>query len=381
MKSILNYILLVAAVSVFVAACDKVDDLPFYAKGKAPVLTASSTAVAPAPADSNNTALTLSWSHPGYATDTANIKYIVQVDSAGGNFSNPVSKQVLGDSSISFTAKELNNIALGYGGTFGVAKNLQVRLLSSYANNNEQYSSNTLTISMTPYKVPPKIALPASGKLYIVGDATQGGWDNPVPTPSQELIMVDETTYGGVFYLNGGKEYLILPVNGSWDTKYSVADKSVADLNTGGDFGLNLNDNFPGPATTGWYKITLDFQAGKFSVMPYAGTFPDKLFIVGDATAGGWNNPVPVPSQELTRINSSQFEITLPLTGNKQYLLLPVNGSWDHKYSVADNSIDGLAAGGAFGYDLPQNFPGPAEDGTYKIRVDFYSNTFSVTKQ
>jgi hypothetical protein len=381
MKFIIKTALLFFVIAAFFTACDKVDDLPFYAKGKAPVLTASSLAIAPAPADSNNTALTLSWSHPDYATDTARIKYIVQIDTAGGNFSNPASKQVSGVSSISFTAKELNNIALGYGGTFGVAKNLQARLLSSYANNNERYESNTLAITMTPYKVPPKVALPASGKLFIVGDATQGGWGNPVPVPSQELVRVDETTFGGVFYLNGGKEFLILPVNGSWAEKYSVANKTVADLNAGGEFGLNLSDNFPGPAATGWYKITLDFQAGKFTVVPYTGTFPEKLFIVGDATAGGWDNPVPVPAQELTRINSSQFQITLPLVGGKEYLLLPVNGSWGHKYSVADNSTEGLAAGGAFGYDLSDNFPGPAESGTYTILVNFYSNTFSVTKQ
>lgn len=196
--------------------------------------------------------------------------------------------------------------------------------------------------------------------------------------------MLDSVTYAGIFHLNGGAQYLVLPVNGSWDTKYSVADNSVSGLANGGAFGLGLSDNFPGPATTGWYKIVLDFQSGTFMVSPWTGTLPDSLFIVGDATAGGWNNPVPVPSQQLTRLNSSEWTITLPLTGGGQYLLLPVNGSWDNKYAVADNSITGLSAGGDFGYDLSANFPGPDTGGTYTLTVNFAkgdTGQFTLVKQ
>ncbi len=75
------------------------------------------------------------------------------------------------------------------------------------------------------------------------------------------------------------------------------------------------------------------------------------------------------------------FEITLPLTGGKQYLFLPVNGDWSHKYAVADNTILGLSEGGDFGYDLSQNFPAPATDGTYKITANFVTGKFTVTKQ
>jgi len=232
---------------------------------------------------------------------------------------------------------------------------------------------------MTPYKIPPKIALPTSLKLFIVGDATAGGWNNPVPVPSQELVRLDETTWGGVFQLIGGKQYLLLPVNGDWSHKFSVANNSLPGLNAGGDFGFDLSDNFPGPTASGLYKIIVDFQQGKFSVTPYSGALPSNLYIVGDATAGGWNNPVPTPSQQFTRLNSSVFEITLPLIGGKQYLLLPVNGDWSHKFAVANNTVPGLAAGGTFGYDLSDNFPGPAASGTYKISVNFVTNKFVVT--
>lgn len=381
MKHVLKFFFLAFSLSAILMACDKVGGLPVYKNGHAPVLSSTVSAIAVAPSDSNNNVVTFLWSDTKYATDPNTIKYVVEIDSAGRNFSKAVSRVVTGYYGISYTGKQINDILLGYGFSFGVAYDMDVRVISSYGNNNEQYASNTLTMKMTPYKVPPKIALPTSGKLFIVGNATQGGWNNPVPVPSQELAQIDETTYGGVFNLVGGGEYLILPVNGDWGSKYSVADKGVTGLNAGGDFGFGLSDNFPGPATSGTYSVKLDFQLGKFTVAPYTGSLPTNLFIVGDATPGGWNNPVPVPDQQFTRINSSVFQITLPLNSAGQYLMLPVNGDWGHKYSVADNSIPGLGDGGDFGYDLSSNFPAPAVSGTYKVEANFFTNKFKATPQ
>jgi len=380
MRRIFNLFLLVTGMAAVIASCDKADTLPVYSNGTASTLSASSTTIAPAPADSNNVALTLNWTSPKYATDSSKYKYTIEIDSAGKNFSKPYTKVETGKLTTSFTAKELNNILVGRGYAFNAPVDMEVRLTSSYANNNERIASNILKIKMTPYKVPPKVVLPTSGKLFLVGDATAGGWTNPVPTPSQEFARIDETTFAGVFQLTGGKEYLILPVNGDWGHKYSVSDNTVAGLNQGGNFGFDLAQNFPGPATSGLYKIVVDFQAGKFTVTPYTGVLPSSLFIVGDATAGGWDNPVPVPSQQLTRVNSAVYEITLPLVGGKEYLLLPVNGDWSHKFAVANKSLAGLSSGGTFGYDLSDNFPGPATSGTYKITVNFVTNTFKVTQ-
>jgi hypothetical protein len=374
-----------AVILAFSACLKKVADLPFYKNGTATVLTASTTTIAPTATDSNNVALTLNWTYPQYATDSSNVKYLIQIDKAGGDFSNAYSRTVNDSLHADFIAKDLNNILLGFGFPYNVAQDVDIRIISSYANNNERINSNTITIKMTPYVTPPKVTPPESNELYLVGDATQGGWSNPVPVPSQKFSKIDSVTYAGVFNLVGNKQYLVLPLNtNNWDIKYSVADNSVAGLAEGGDFGVGLPANFPGPAASGWYKIVLNFQSGKFTVTPFANAVPDNLFIVGDATAGGWNNPVPVPSQQLTRINSSEFTITMPFIGGKQYLLLPVNGKWDHKFAVADNTITGLSAGGDFGYDLSSNFPGPESDGTYKLTVNFVLGTtgqFKLVKQ
>lgn len=373
-----------AVILAFFACEKKVPDLPFYKNGIAPVLTASTTTIAPTAADSNNVALTLNWTYPKYATDSSNVKYTIEIDSSGRNFSQAYTTVVMDSLHTSFLAKDLNNILLGFGFSYNTPYNVDIRLTSSYANNNERIQSNVITVKATPYVTPPKVTPPAGNQLFLVGDATQGGWNNPVPTPSQQFSKIDSVTYAGVFNLIGGKQYLVLPVNGSWDTKYSVQDNSIPNLANGGSFDLGLPSNFPGPATSGWYKIVLNFQTGTFTVTPFPFAVPDSLFMVGDATPGGWNNPVPVPSQQLTRISSSEFTITIPLTGGKQYLLLPVNGSWSNKFSVADNSIAGLANGGDLGYNLPSNFPGPDQSGTYKLTVNFAAGAngqFVLVKQ
>lgn len=386
MKKISNLLLFTLSLFAF-ASCDKVDDLPVYGMGNAVTLTASTAAIAPAATDSNKVVLTYNWTYPNHRTDSSNIKYIIEIDSVGKSFSAPYSKEVMGKMNGTFIAKELNSFLVGRGYAFNVPVSLEARVISSYANNNERLISNTVALKVTPYKVPPKVALPTTGKLYIVGGATAGGWgSNPVPVPTQEFARLDETTWGGVFQLTGGEQYLMLPLNGSWDNKFAVASTSLAGLSAGGDFGFNLSDNFPAPAASGMYQIIVDFQTGKFKVTPFTGTLPTDLFMVGGATPGGWGNPVPVPSQQLTRLNSSQWEVSLALTAGEKYLFLPVNGSWNDKYGATDAGAAGIGNGGSLSFG-GQDIPAPAVSGNYKIAVNFANvdpafstGKFTVTK-
>jgi len=383
MKNINKFLAFFLAATMVFAACTKVEDLPVYeAAAGGPVLTASTLTFAPLPADSNAATLRLNWTKPSYSIDSATVKYVIEIDSSGRNFSRAFSKTVSGALTTTFINKEINSALLAWGFAFNTAYDVDVRVTSSHANNNELLRSNTLKIRMTPYKIPPKVALPTSGKLFLVGDASQGGWNNPVPTPTQEFARIDETTFAGVFTLNGNKEYLILPVNGDWNNKFSVPNKSLTGLSAGGSFAFNASDNFPSPATTGTYLIRLDFQSGTFTVTPYTtNTLPANLFIVGDATVGGWNNPVPVPTQQLTRLNSCVWQATLPMVAGKEFLLLPVNGEWTNKYAVGNKTLPGLSAGGVFGYNASDNFPGPAVAGNYQLTVNFATSTFTNVRQ
>jgi hypothetical protein len=131
------------------------------------------------------------------------------------------------------------------------------------------------------------------------------------------------------------------------------------------------------------YEIWVNFQAGTYTVTPYTNFLPDSVFIVGSATADAWNNPVPEPSQVMTQLNSTQWQIKIPLIGGQQYLLLPLNGDWTNKFAVSDATIP--ANGGKFGYNggnstFNTNFNGPANSGTYTLTADFLNYSYILTQ-
>lgn len=468
------------------AACEKAPDLTYYKNGTAVVLTSSSNTVTPTAADSNKVVVTFSWTNPNYATDSSTQKFIVEVDSAGRNFSKSITRTVIGKLNTSFTGNEINNMLAAFGFTPGQSFSFDLRVTSSYGNNNEVLKSNVQTIKIGSFLVPitltptsanpivltvnnatsPAVGFnwnaspygantiyyalqfdvvggnfatpqvikygstinssilvndlnnaaiaagiqggatknlefrivsylgaayttplvysntvnlsvttftPVPATLYIVGDATPGGWNNPVPIPSQQFTRIDAVSYGIVINLTAGKSYLLLPTNGDWGHKYGGASATGGDLLTDGAV---PGSNTPAPATSGMYQIIVNFQTGKYTVTPFTTTIPDNLYIVGDATDGGWSNPVPVPSQQFTRIDASSFGLIVKLTAGKSYLFLPLNGDWNHKYGGASATGGTLLADGA----VPgSNTPAPATTGLYQIIVNFVTGTYSVT--
>lgn len=384
MKYLSKIILSALLISTLVVACKKENALPNYSTGTAPVLSSSKATIAATPADSSAIVDSIYWTDPAYSNISSTTKYVLEIDSTGRNFAKAAIITVIGKTYKTFTGKELNDILLGLGFNFNVAYGIDIRITSSYGNNNDKKVSTILKLTATPYKVPPKIALPVSNRLFIVGGGSTFGWSNSNTIDAgEEFARLDETTWVGVFYLSGGGEYLVLPVKGNWDHKYSIKNKFLSGVNDGGDFGYDFNDNFQTPTNTGWYKITMDFQRGIFTVTPFTGPqLPTDLFMVGDATPASWGNPATGSAvQQLARLNSCIWEMSsIAITGGKEYLVLPVAGSWSNKYAVADNTLPGLSAGGDFGYNLSKNFPGPAVGGNYKVELNFATAKFKTTK-
>jgi hypothetical protein len=388
MRNYSKYILLGSLLTFVFVACSKLKS-EYFANGATPTLSSSTTTIAATPADSLTNVIGFSWTNPHYATDSATEQYIIEIDSAGHGFAQPDTIMVIGGLSDSVTAKTLNNFVLGLGGTYRLPYTLEVRMVASYGNNNEQLVSNSLTLTVTPYVIPPKVAAP-TGSLYLVGAASQGGWNAPVPVPTQVFEKVDSVDYAGVFKLIGGQQFLILPQNtGSYNNKLATNDNS--ETGAGGTFAYNDNNNFTGPATSGWYTIWLNFQTGSFSIAAATDSVPDSLFIVGSATPGSWTSPVPEPSQVMTQISSSQFTLTLPFVAAGQYLLLPANSTatgannFLNKYAVGNSN--NAANAGIFGFNpngananFNNNFNGPTNGGTYTLTVDFLNTTYTLTQ-
>jgi hypothetical protein len=272
-KNIIFFFIVLAVVT----GCEKEDNQAQFEGGTPPSLNASRALVRLTPATENEVAITFNWTNPNYrfntGTSSQDVSYSLEIDTLGANFRSP-NRYVLSvskDLSKTFTERELNSI-LGNSMLLPVNRpyNLQARVIASIGGSTAtRVVSNTWNFRATPFSPPPKVNPPSSGRLFIVGNATPGGWDNPVPIPTQEFTKISDTKFEITIPLAANAFYLFLPVNGSWDAKYAVPNNGVAGLSSGGDFQFYTGggQDIPGPAEAGTYKITVDFQTGKFTVV------------------------------------------------------------------------------------------------------------------
>ena len=367
-------------------ACNRKEDLTTFNDGSAVVLTASASTLAPTATDSLATVLRFNWTNPNYATDSTANKYILQIDSVNKNFANANTRTLISARTTSFIGKDLNKILLDRGYALNVPVDMEVRVISSYGNNNERYNSNVLRLRVTPYKIPPVVPLPASFKLWANGGAINPwSWSGAPPMPQSELARLDETTWAGVFRYNGGSEFLVLGQNGGtnpYDQKYAVPNNGVPGIEAGGSFGFYPpgagGDNFKGPTAAGWYTMRMNFQTGRFTTTSFGpDALPQDLWATGDvaAYATAWINNPPA-AQKLTRLNSCEYTITLPLTPGKNIKFLSVNGQWQPQFGMGATPGT-LGANYGSGGD-PNTIPTPAVAGTYKITVNFATNSYTI---
>lgn len=372
------YSLLVFAM-MLLSSCQ--DDLKTVMRSPSDVtltLTASAASIVLDTAKASTTvAETFSWNKADYGT-ALSVTYTLQLDSAHGTFQSPVTVVLDNVLSQDYTKKALNDLAISLRLVPDVSGQIQARVKAEVSTAVEPVFSNTITLTITPYSTKPTPKFPVPDNLFLVGDATPGGWSNPVPTPSQQFTKIDDNTFGIVIQLTGGKQYLLLPKNGDWGHKYNVAS-GTADP-AGDAFAPDAGDNnIPGPAADGIYQIIVDFVKGTYAVTLLTDNpVPANLFIVGDATPGGWTNPVPTPSQQFTQVSNAEFQLTISLIGGKQYLFLPTNGDWEHKYGGTSKTGGALLADN----DVPSsNTPSPDATGNFLLTVNFLANTYTVSPQ
>ena len=278
-KIFLNVVTLMAAASLLLASCAKDETNVIFNGGTAPVLSSSVVDSIPLPlSDTTGNAVTFSWTNPNYqfsnGISSLNVTYYLQVDTAGANFASPNMQTVAinSDLSTTFTVSSLNKLlANGLLFATGVKHSIEIRVESFLGTGAEPLYSNTLKFSVTPFSPSPKIVPPASGELFITGDATPGNWQcacGEAPLSSQKFTQISPTLYKITISLIGGKSYTFIPVYGSWSTKYSIAIKNDPNEVNGGDFMVGGNDILA-PSTSGQYDIVVNFQTGKFTVTPH----------------------------------------------------------------------------------------------------------------
>lgn len=277
MKNISKFLILSFLLAAVVWSCSKDEKQIYFEGGTAPVLTANKTAISLSFLNKGAEAIAFSWTNPNYQFTTGvssqNVSYVLEIDTTGANFTNPNKKELAISMDLNISIPDsifndylLNQLALKP----GIAHHLDIRIKSTLINSSVPLYSNVLKFTVTPYAIPPKVVPPASGELWIVGSAVASGWTNPLPAPydvTQKFTKVSETLYELTVPLIGGANgYKLIQINGDWEQQYHALDGKVV---TGGDFEKKNSDpQFPSPSASGTYKITVDFQRGKYFVVP-----------------------------------------------------------------------------------------------------------------
>ena len=366
-----------AIVAFTIASCDKKDKLPTHADGQNVTLSASSTDLAPTPADSSRTVVTFSWSNPNYSTDSTTQKFILEIDSTTRNFSKKTTRTITGTLNTGFTGKQLNDLMAGFGLTPGQQFTFDIRVTSSYGNNNEVRMSNVITVKIRSYLVPITLNASSTSDLVLqVSNATNTAvsfnW-NSSPYGSNNINYAFQLAVSGTNFAAPQ----VKQMGNNLSTSFTVSDLNNLAIAAGVLGGSTSNVDFRVISYLGAGYTTQLVTSSVVTIKITTFTpVPPTLYIVGDATAGQWANPVPLPSQQFSRIDAVSYGIVINLTAGKSYLFLPVNGDWTHKYGGASATGGQLLSDGA----VPgSNTPAPAVSGMYQIVVNFQTGTYTVT--
>ncbi len=377
MKHISKIFLAAVAVISFFTGCNKIDNLKkvesqaVYLLGVSPVLSSSSVTVAPTLADTNRTVVTFSWSNPKYAQDSSLYKYILEIDTTGKSFANEKTKIVTGVLNTSFTGRELNSVLLRLGFKLNTAQAVDVRLISSYGNNNERYMSNVVKVTVTPFADPSILVTEKTSVTLALATAAQAS-----------------NTFSWLMAFNGYPDAV------TYTLQYDSATKNFANVKdiavgasiltkglTQGEMNSTALTSGVAGGTTGKieYRIKAVTALGAVS---YSNTVSvtivsfvniRRLYMPGgyQAATGNGNDWDPPTAPELIR------DLRTPVFNNMYYIyiFLPANAefkitsgrTWDVNYG---GTAGNLSSGGA-------NFSVPTA-GYYRISVDINTLKYNI---
>jgi len=364
----LSKLSLVLAVIISFTACKKLDQVPFNPNGQAVTLNASTTSVTTAAADSANKVISFSWSNPKYAQDSSLYKYVVEIDSTGRNFSKEYKLVVTGDRDTSLSGKQFNDILAQLGVVPGVAGSVEVRVTSSYGNNNEAYTSNVVTIATTPYIVPITVKASTAGPLTLAianaaNSAVKLDWNSTQygNLPFTYAIQVD--TAGGDF---------TNPQTISTGSDLSK-DITVGELNT-----LALQAGVAANSSKNLAMRVVAFQGANTvpSVISNAitvnvTTYLPFLYLYLPGDYQGWSPDV-APRLGATVPNLNDYE---------GYVYVPAGGSYEFKMTNAPDWNHTAYGGDAATLSATgPNLKWPGGAGYYLVKANPTTMTWSATK-
>jgi len=266
-------------------------------------------------------AMTFTWTSGTNGGTNCAINYIFQIDLAGDNFAGGISKE-LGKNvyTLEYTNEELNNLLRD---SFNVIDNataeLEARIIAIPANESvAKQTTEALALTVKTYK-------PVSSTLYLIGDATPGGWSLDKATNMNAIS--DEAggfTWTGNMYAGS---YKFVTTTGGFLPSYNKDGSSTEDK-------LIYRENDSDPdvqftiATAGSYCVTVNLIDLTITVVAKSGPKYSAIYFVGSFT--DWN----FVAMRKDPVNSFIFRYGAVLNWNNggEFKFGTQNGSWSNMY-------------------------------------------------
>jgi len=205
-----------------------------------------------------------------------------------------------------------------------------------------------------------------NGRMGAVGAATIAGWNPGASFPSQELHFMATNKFMGFVTLTAGQEWKFIDFNNWGNGSISGARDYGMGAAADGKMLEAGETNIMATGTTGLKRITWD--GTDIKNLKYA-VSDGSIFLVGNATAGGWDNSTgnaALPIMLYT--GNGKWTVTANLTPG-EFKFIITKGNWDLNYGGKDGVIseggDNIAVTAA---------------GSYTIVLDEYNRTYKLTK-
>lgn len=308
--------------------------------------------------------LDLEWNAATYA-DKVGVRYFLQIDAKGNNFSTPVELDRVSETKLAVTVGVLNGALTKH---FAPAKKVEVELRIKAVSNEDLSPLYTTVFSM---KATPYLDVPVPATLFVTGTATSVGFDEALSTVKSGDVFVKylKLTKDGLFRFSdkntGGYQYNF--------GKFSTLSANVIAA-------ADQDGNFKFTGETGWYEVKADFTNSDLKIAPFlVGTTPYKhnpaeVFLVGDynAEVPGWS-PDKSPKMTLKKEGVYSIEVTIKDGAMLKFVGQPSWGDLDWG-NLGGDGFDGIV--GPKGKNGNIKFNGA--DKGYIVTLDLNAGTYQI---
>lgn len=324
-----------------------------------------------AEADEANEMANFQWSATDYKLENlASTKYILQIDLVDNTFANAQTLLSSEATSFSINVGAINQKMLNAELATGEAHNVYFRVISFITEQGhaDEIFSEVLTLSITPFSAEIVVK-----PIYLLGDATDAGWNNASALP---MTYIGGSQFSIVANLQAGKYLKFISMLGAWAPQWGTDATGTSE---GGPLVYRPDETvtdppaIPSPAVAGEYKITIDTLALTYTI----GLPTPEMFLLGDGCSAGWNNGQALPMGG----TAGNYSITLDLPGGGNLKFITTLGQWAPMYGT---DATGTSESGPLVYRPdeattdPPSIPAPAAGGTYKVSMNTNSLTYTI---